>query len=143
MPEGTVEFEVTAPVERVWSFLSDLRKVGGCVPGVENVEVLDEKRARWDLKVKIGPLSQTMRVMTETLEQVPLRHGRFRGEADNLDVIGTIDLASAGERTKVTYTMAVTAKDPLARIMDNFMRTRLKSQTEEFATNVKRAIEGS
>jgi len=141
MPEGKIEFDVMAPVEQVWSFLSDLRKMGHCVPGVENVELLDEKRARWDLKVKIGPLSQMIRVMTETLEQVPLRRGRFRGEADNLDIIGTIELAPAGEATKVVYTMAVTAKGPLSRIMDNFIRTRLKSQTEEFAANVKRALE--
>jgi carbon monoxide dehydrogenase subunit G len=141
MPEGKVEFEVIAPIEQVWSFLSDLRKVGPCVPGVENVEVLDEKRARWDLKVKIGPLSQTIRVLTETLEQIPLRRGRFRGEAENMDMIGTIELAPAREATKVVYTMSVTAKGPLSRIMDNFMRTRLKSQTEEFAANVKRALE--
>ncbi|MGI0148587.1 MAG: CoxG family protein, partial [Thermoplasmata archaeon] len=59
MPEGKIEFDVIAPVAQVWSFLSDLRKVGQCVPGVENVELIDEKRARWDLKVRIGPLSQT------------------------------------------------------------------------------------
>jgi len=38
--------------------------------------------------------------------------------------------------------MAVQAKGPLARIMDNFMRSKLKSQTEEFAANVKKALEG-
>src|SRR5207249_4897961 len=51
MPEGTISFEVEAPVERVWAFLSDMRKVGSCVPGVQSVEVLDDKRARWNLQV--------------------------------------------------------------------------------------------
>ena len=142
MPEGTVSFEVAAPVDRVWAFLSDMRRVGGCVPGVQSVEVLDPHRARWNLKVKIGPLSQEFVVLTETLEQVPLQHGRFRGESDNMDMMGTIDLAPLGDATKVTYTMAVQAKGPLARIMDNFMRSKLKSQTEEFAANVKKALEG-
>ncbi len=141
MPEGTVAFEVAAPVERVWSFLSDMRKVGGCVPGVQSVAVLDDKRTRWNLKVKIGPLSQDIVVLTETLEQVPLRHGKFRGQADNMDMTGTIDLAPNGGATKVTYTMAVQAKGPLARIMDNFLRSKLKSQTDEFASNVKKALE--
>jgi len=142
MPEGTVSFEVAAPIDRVWAFLSDMRRVGGCVPGVQSVEVLDANRARWNLKVKIGPLSREFVVLTETLEQVPLQHGRFRGESDNLDMIGTIDLAPLGDATKVTYTMAVQAKGPLARIMDNFMRSKLKSQAEEFAANVKKALEG-
>ncbi len=141
MPEGTVKFDVKAPVERVWSFLSDMRKVGSCVPGVQSVEVLDATRARWNLKVKIGPLSQNVEVLTETLEQVPMNHGKFRGQADNMDMTGTIDLEPAGNATQVTYTMAVQAKGPLARIMDNFMRSRLKSQTDEFAANVKKALE--
>jgi len=141
MPEGKIAFDVKAPVEKVWSVLTDMRQVGRCVPGVENVELLDDKRTRWDLKVKIGPLSQTLQVTTETLEQVPLRRARFRGEADMLDMIGTIELSSEGDVTKVVYTMAVSAKGPLARIMDNFMRTQLKAQTEEFAANVKRALE--
>ncbi len=135
-------FDVRAPVDRVWSFLCDMRKVGSCVPGVENIEILDEKRAMWDLKVKIGPLSQTMRVATETLEQTSPSRARFKGVADNIDMQGTIELAPKGDATQVTYTMNVTAKGPLARIMDNFMKSKLKSQADEFAANVKRAIEG-
>jgi uncharacterized protein len=142
MPEGTISFDVHAPVDRVWTFLTDMRRVGGCVPGVQSVEVLDEKRARWNLKVKIGPLSQDIEVLTETMDQIPLNHGRFRGESENMEMTGTIDLAPGDDGTKVTYTMAVQAKGPLARIMDNFMRSRLKAQTEEFAANVKKALEG-
>ncbi len=142
MPEGTVVFDVNAPVEKVWSFLSDMQQVGRCVPGVENVEVLDATHARWTLTVKIGPLSQTIKVLTETLEQIPLRRGRFRAEAENIDMIGTTELTPAGKGTRIVYTMAVNAKGPLARIMDNFMRTKLKSQTEEFAAKVKRALDG-
>ena len=142
MPEGTATFEVHAPIDRVWAFVSDMRQIGACVPGVQSVEILDETRARWNLRVKIGPLSQDIEVLTETLEQVPLQHGKFRGQAENMDITGTIDLTPDGKSTKVTYTMAVQAKGPLARIMDNFMRTRLKAQTEEFAMNVKKSIEG-
>ncbi|TMA00901.1 MAG: hypothetical protein E6J97_03475 [Methanobacteriota archaeon] len=126
MPEGTATFEVRAPIERVWAFVSDMRMIGGCVPGVQSVEILDETRARWNLKVKIGPLSQDIEVLTETLEQIT----------------GTIDLVPDGKATKVTYTMTVQAKGPLSRIMDNFMKSRLKAQTEEFATNVKKSLEG-
>lgn len=137
-----VSFEVDAPIDRVWPFLSDMRQVGRCIPGVEDVEVLDDRRARWDLRVRMGPLSQSMRITTETVEQVPPQHGKFRGNADLVELIGTIDLTPAGPRTKVVYTMSVSAKGPLSRILDNFIRSKLKAQTEEFAANVKRALEG-
>ncbi len=142
MPEGTVTFDVAVPLDRAWGFLSDMQKVGSCVPGVEAIEVIDATRAKWTLKVKIGPLSQTLHVDTETLEQTPPSRARFKGVANNMEMLGTIELAPAGAATRITYTMVATAKGPLARIMDNFMKSRLKQQSEEFAANVKRALEG-
>src|SRR5438876_12381780 len=124
MPEGTATFEVRAPIERVWAFVSDMRMIGGCVPGVQSVEILDETRARWNLKVKIGPLSQDIEVLTETLEQVPLEHGKFRGQAENMDVTGPIDVVPVGPSTKVTYTLTVQGKGRLARILHNVMTPR-------------------
>src|SRR3989442_2758892 len=85
MPEGTATFEVRAPIERVWAFVSDMRKIGRCVPGVQSVEILDETRARWNLKVKIVPLSQDIEVLTETRDQAPLNHGTYRGQAKDKD----------------------------------------------------------
>ena len=38
MPEGSVAFDVRVPVDRAWAFLSDMQKVGSCVPGVEAIE---------------------------------------------------------------------------------------------------------
>ncbi len=142
MPEGTVTFDVPVPQERAWAFLSDMRKVGSCVPGVENIDVVDDRRAKWTLKVKIGPLSQHIKVDTETLEQTPPSRARFKGVADNLEMLGTIDLAPAGDSTHITYTMVATAKGPLARVIDNMMKSRLKQQSEEFAANVKKGLEG-
>jgi carbon monoxide dehydrogenase subunit G len=142
MPEGNVTFDVRVPVDTAWAFLSDMQKVGSCVPGVEDIQILDDKRATWSLKVKIGPLSQRIQMATETLEQVPPSRARFRGVADNMEMMGTIELAPAGDSTRITYTMAATAKGALARIIDNMMKSRLKQQSDEFAANVKKALEG-
>ncbi|HKZ88871.1 MAG TPA: SRPBCC family protein [Thermoplasmata archaeon] len=141
MAEGSVSFDVNAPVDRVWAFLSDIRQVGSCVPGVQSVDIVDDRHACWNLKLKIGPLSQEIKVETETLEQTPPSRGRFRGISDNMEMLGTIELEPKGPGTSVRYTMNVQAKGPLGRIMDNFMKGRVKSQTEEFAANVKRALE--
>lgn len=142
MPEGTVAFDVRVPVDRAWAFLSDMQKVGSCVPGVEAIQVIDDRHAKWILKVKIGPLSQKINVATETLEQVPPQRARFRGVADNMEMLGTIELAPAGDATHISYTMVATAKGPLARVIDNMMKSRLKEQSDEFAANVKKALEG-
>jgi uncharacterized protein len=48
-------FRVDEPVEKVWAFLSDPRKVGACVPGAEITEQVDEKTYKGAIKVKVGP----------------------------------------------------------------------------------------
>src|SRR3970282_2203365 len=103
MPEGTVSFDVRAPGDRVWAFLSDMRKVGSCVPGVQSVDIHDERRAPWNPRMKIGPLSQLIRVETENIEMIPPSRAKFRGVADNVDMTGTIVLEPKGGGTKVRY----------------------------------------
>lgn len=48
-------FAVQEPVEKVWEFLRDPRKVATCVPGAQITEQLDEKTYKGTIKVKVGP----------------------------------------------------------------------------------------
>src|SRR5205809_7656525 len=63
-PEGTIAFDVTAPIEKVWSFLSDIRQVGRCEPGVDRIEGPNTTDAPLDLTVTMGPRSPTLNVRT-------------------------------------------------------------------------------
>ena len=48
-------FRVEEPIEKVWEFLSDPRKVGTCVPGAQITEQVDERTYKGAIKVKVGP----------------------------------------------------------------------------------------
>jgi uncharacterized protein len=48
-------FQVNEPVEKVWDFLSDPRKVATCVPGAQITEQVDEKTYKGAISVKVGP----------------------------------------------------------------------------------------
>ena len=48
-------FQVKEPVDKVWSFLSDPRKVASCVPGAQITEQVDEKTYKGAISVKVGP----------------------------------------------------------------------------------------
>lgn len=49
------KFEVSEPVEKVWAFLSDPRKVVTCVPGAQITEQVDEHTYKGAISVKVGP----------------------------------------------------------------------------------------
>lgn len=48
-------FEVTEPVEKVWAFLSDPKKVVVCVPGAQITEQVDATHYKGAISVKVGP----------------------------------------------------------------------------------------
>lgn len=52
-------FEVKAPVERVWNYLIDPKRVVHCLPGAELLEQRDDGTFLGAIKVKVGPLSMS------------------------------------------------------------------------------------
>jgi carbon monoxide dehydrogenase subunit G len=48
-------FKVSEPIEKVWAFLSDPRKVGTCVPGAQITEQVNDTTYKGAIKVKVGP----------------------------------------------------------------------------------------
>ena len=53
------EFEVRAPVQKVWEYLIDPAKVVVCIPGAELLEALDERTFVGAAKVKVGPMTMS------------------------------------------------------------------------------------
>ncbi|MBW2275403.1 MAG: SRPBCC family protein [Deltaproteobacteria bacterium] len=50
-------FQVKAPIEVVWGFMTDPSRVVTCMPGAELVEVVDERNFTGKVKVKIGAIT--------------------------------------------------------------------------------------
>ena len=48
-------FQIEAPLESVWKFLSDPRKVANCVPGAQITEAVDDRTYKGAIKVQVGP----------------------------------------------------------------------------------------
>ena len=62
------EFEVAAPIERVWGFMLDVEKVAPCVPGGELTEVVDDHTWKGKVSTKMGPVSLSF-AGTVTIEE--------------------------------------------------------------------------
>jgi len=103
-------FEVQEPVEKVWAFLSDPRKVATCVSGAQITDQVDEKTYKGTIKVKVGPSVtdyngevQIVRLDTENHEIEIIGKGqdvRGRGSA-SMKMTGKLRLLDNGG-TEVT-----------------------------------------
>jgi carbon monoxide dehydrogenase subunit G len=74
-------FAVQAPVEAVWAYLVDPRRVVTCLPGAELTEVQDERTFLGNVKVKVGTITVSYRGRVHLAEvDVPARRVKMTGE---------------------------------------------------------------
>jgi carbon monoxide dehydrogenase subunit G len=60
--------DIDAPRDRVWAFVTDPNQVGQCGPGVESIEVIDDRHFKATAKVGIGFISARFIVNMEFAE---------------------------------------------------------------------------
>ena len=93
-----MHFEGHVPIkadrQKTWDLLMDPEKVGSCGPGVERVEVIDEKRFRIHAKVGIGLIRATFAVDVERADERAPDFARLKGtgKAPGSAVDGTAEM---------------------------------------------------
>lgn len=96
-------FEVQAPVERVWKYLIDPKRVVECLPGAELIEQQDEHTFLGAIKVKVGPLSMSYKGQAKLTE--------INEQAHQVRMVGDAREVSGSGSTKVSMLSTVS---PLA-----------------------------
>jgi carbon monoxide dehydrogenase subunit G len=97
------EFEVQAPVQRVWEYLIDPAKVVVCIPGAELLESQDERSFLGAVKVKLGPMNMSFKGQVKFTE--------VDEEAHQVRMIGEGREAGGAGSAKVTMLSRVTPLD--------------------------------
>ncbi|HET7825093.1 MAG TPA: SRPBCC domain-containing protein [Anaeromyxobacter sp.] len=74
-------FRVNAPVQAVWDYLIDPRRVVGCLPGAELTEVVDDRTFNGAVKVKVGTVTVSYKGRVRIVEvDVSAHRVRMEGE---------------------------------------------------------------
>jgi carbon monoxide dehydrogenase subunit G len=141
-------FAVPAPVEEVWDFITDPRKMASCIPSVESVVVLDDRRYEVVVKQKVGFISATFKIQTEVLEkQAPNRivfsnKGKtIAGASGTLKSTDTITLQSAAARvTEVRVVSELTLGGQLAVLGAKLIEAKSKELFAEATANLKEKL---
>ena len=141
-------FAVPAPVEEVWDFITDPQKMASCLPSVESVTVLDDRRYEVVVKQKVGFISATFKIQTEVLEkQAPHRivfsnNGKtIAGASGTLKSTDTITLQSAAARTtEVRVISELTLGGQLAVLGAKLIEAKSKEMFAEATANLKEKL---
>jgi len=97
------EFQVQAPVQRVWEYLITPAQVVVCIPGAELLEQQDERTFLGAVKVKLGPMVMSFKGLVKFTE--------IDEESHQVRMVGEGREAGGGGSAKVTMISKVTSID--------------------------------
>jgi carbon monoxide dehydrogenase subunit G len=140
------ELALNAPIDEVWSLLRDTPRLTGLLPGVENVESLNEAGVEGyaaRVSEKIGPFKLTMNLevrVTETVEASLLKAGIKGADSMGLNrVTGSmqISLSPASSGTQIRFEASIELLGKLATLGAVPIRRRTTQAFAEFAQNIQ------
>jgi len=142
---------IPAPRERVWDFMQDLKSVGQCVPGVENMEAPGENRYHGAMRIKVGPIVLKLEGELALEERdASTATTRMRAEAADKRVGGSVQARVTMQATEVslceTELMVRTEAVVLGRLGEfgqPVMSKKADQIMAEFAANVSRRVTAS
>jgi carbon monoxide dehydrogenase subunit G len=143
------EFTVPAPAGDVWAFLEDVNRLARCVPGVEDVEPLEDGRSRVRMTQKVGYLSATFDLRTHLNASEP---GRFvevvsvgrsiKGAMGELRSTNRVEIEPAGEDvTNVRLSAEVAVGGMLGSVGTKMMSLKAKQVAKEFGATLEDQIQ--
>ena len=105
------DFEVAAPVDKVWQFFDDIPQVAGCLPGTELTKDLGDDKYEGRVTVRMGPVKLQFGGTAEITERdeagkrvvIHASGAELRGQGQASMVVTAV-LARAARGTKVDVT---------------------------------------
>jgi uncharacterized protein len=143
------EFTVAEPVSAVWKFFDEPEAVAGCLPGVEQVKVLDQDNVQVRATQSLGPMTATFEAKVTVLERVTDELIRFRatgksvrGAVGNLRTENTVRLRAVADGTSVVVDGDLVLAGALGSVGQKVVSRQAAKVTAEFAANLQRALNG-
>jgi hypothetical protein len=141
------QFELKAPIDKVWAAILEPETLAGCMPGAEKVEKIDEKTYDAIVKQKVGPIKVKLKIKNVLTKLEPPNHMELEGEGADVTKLGhfkqstVIDLKETGDGTvEVSYKANVNIVGKLAMFGDRIMKSKAKEVEKEFTTNLREKL---
>ena len=142
-------FTVPARRDNVWALLLDVPRSSACMPGVRDVEPVDDRSYRGRIEVKVGPLRAGFAMTVVIAETAPperivlTARGQDRGgSAVQAGITATLAEPAAGT-TEVAYEMDLAVRGPLGRFGQTLVQDTARAMTRQFVACLERALAAS
>jgi carbon monoxide dehydrogenase subunit G len=143
------QFSVEAMPEQLWELFLDIPVMARCIPGVDDVEVIDGDNVSAIMTQSVGPVSATFSVRLEITGREPGSRLDFaavgktaRGAKSYLRTVGSMNLQGEGESTLVTLTADASLGGMLGTVGQKVLAKHSHKITEQLAAAVRKELSG-
>lgn len=140
---------IRAPLEKVWAFFMDVKTLGRCLPGLDQLLEIDDKNYQGTLRVKIGPIAASFQGRVTVVEMTAEDHraamtasAKDPRVASNLQARMTMTMreVSQGE-TEVAIDTDLNVFGKLGQFGYWVFKKKASDMLEEFATRIRAQVE--
>ena len=140
-------FNVEAPQQTVWDFITSPEQVAPCIPGCTGAEETEPGKYKAVLKTKVGPIKTTFKVNIESREERPpdfavyATAGEEGSRASMIKAVSTLSLKQLdGNNTEVTYASEINMLGRLGKFGSGLMQKVADSIGNEFVATMQDRI---
>jgi len=134
MPSGLHEMKVDLPIEKVWSFISDMNNWAPLVPGYLEHEILNDRQSTWKFIGEIGVVQKTVHLKIDIIKwQEPSKVTfNLTGLNENFKGSGYFKAQAIDERqTEITGRLDITAKGLMGPMINSVLKSLVPRTTKE------------
>jgi uncharacterized protein len=144
------EFVIAEPPQTLWEFFEQLDRVARCVPGVEDVTVVDADNSQVRITQALGPMTATFDVKMRVTARDPGKSMEFtavgrsvRGAAGNVRATHLVRLSDEGEgSTRVHLEGDVALGGMLGSVGQKVVAKQAAVVTQTFAKALQDELSG-
>jgi uncharacterized protein len=146
----TESFVIDQPAPVLWEFFEQIDRVARCVPGVEDVEVLDDENSRLRIAQSIGPMTTTLDMRMQITERVPPSTLSFtatgrsvKGAVGHVRATNVIELSQEDEgSTRVSVAADIALGGMIGSVGQKAVAKQARKISQSFAAALQREIRG-
>lgn len=143
------EFVVPGSRDDVWKVVGDVARVARCMPGVEDVTVVDSDSSTVRVTQSLGPMTATFEAKMKVVEREPGRRISFaatgrsvRGAAGNVRLTNSVRLEDEGsDATRVLLEADVAMGGMLGAVGGKVIARQAAQAAKDFAAALERELQ--
>ncbi|MDA4111115.1 MAG: SRPBCC domain-containing protein [Thaumarchaeota archaeon] len=144
MPETRRIIDLEADMEKVWSTICNPSILGGCIPGCERVEEINEFESKWFTKMRVGVISKHTDFSVHLEKLKPHLIFTFNSQDGMIRGRGEVSIAPSDEhRTKLDFRVDISAGGQFKWIVEQMINNQMDRFSNEFSKCMMEKLQSS